>query len=220
MKKLCILLAAALMAASLAACGGSSSSMAPSPTPDAASSQPATTETGGEPGMEEPGAEQPAEPDADLTKLLDGMYAAQDPGLGLMTTAIDLNDATWLKYYTGMERADGVDAAIASEAMISAQAYSVILLRAAEGTDAAALAEQLLNSVDPMKWICAQADDVRAVASGSYAMVAMLDSAYADSITSEQLAAAFLQAVGGEASYEATRELAPGEVPEGAVGVG
>ena len=221
MKRLSLLLAAALLTAALAACGSSSSSSAaPSPTPDAASSEPALSDGGddAQSGDTGSGGATLPEPDAELAKMLEDIYAAQDPGLAVSTVGIDTSDAAWFGYYTGLETADGIDAAVASEPMISAQAYSVVLLRAAEDADAAALAEQVLNSVDPVKWVCAQADDLRAVASGRYAMVVMMDSAFAQNITAEQLTAAFLQVVGGEASYESTLTVEPGTAPQGAVG--
>ena len=107
MKKLTLFLAAALLAASFAACGnsGASSSTASEPTaiPDDILNAPATKP---DPDMEiDPGfgvdpedssaALQP-EPDAELSGIVDQIYAAHPVDLMMVeTTAVDLTNAEW-----------------------------------------------------------------------------------------------------------------------------
>ena len=114
MKKLTLFLAAALLAASFAACGnsGASSSTAPEPTaiPDDILNAPATKP---DPDMEiDPGfgvdpedssaALQP-EPDAELSGIVDQIYAAHPVDLMMVeTTAVDLTNAEWYPYQTGL----------------------------------------------------------------------------------------------------------------------
>ena len=117
MKKLTALLCAAALAATLAACGSQTSSAAPtatpSPTPDASAEQPATPEDGTDAdGTGESGTPAVTEPDAELSALVDSIYENYTPELMLMTNAIDLSDASWVSYYTGLTDTTGIEAAI------------------------------------------------------------------------------------------------------------
>ena len=143
MKKLTLFLAAALLAASFAACGnsGASSSTAPEPTaiPDDILNAPATKP---DPDMEiDPGfgvdpedssaALQP-EPDAELSGIVDQIYAAHPVDLMMVeTTAVDLTNAEWYPYQTGLneEQITKVDAAVISEPGVGSQAYCMVLVR-------------------------------------------------------------------------------------------
>ena len=62
------------------------------------------------------------------------------------------------EYYLGLKNLDGIEEALASEAMIGSIAHSVCLVRAAEGTDVEALKEEIRTSVNPRKWICVGVD--------------------------------------------------------------
>ena len=107
MKKLTLFLAAALLAASFAACGnsGASSSTAPEPTaiPDDILNAPATKP---DPDMEidpdfgvdpeDSSAALQPEPDAELSGIVDQIYAAHPVDLMMVeTTAVDLTNAEW-----------------------------------------------------------------------------------------------------------------------------
>ena len=209
MKKVLALLCAAALAASLAACGGEASSPAatatpePTPTPDVSADEPAVPEEGGsgdatgETGTSDPAA---AEPDAELSALVDSIYTEFEPGIMAFTNAIDLSDASWVKYYPGLDDASQLEAAVASEAAIGSQAYSLVLVRVAEGADAAAVADQMAAGINPAKWICVQADDIQVGAAGNVAMLVMVDSALAESVTAANIADAFVAAAGEGAS--------------------
>lgn len=134
MKKLTALLCAAALAATLAACGSQTSSAAPtatpSPTPDTSTEQPATPEDGADTdGTGESGTPAVTEPDAELSALVDSIYETYAPELTLVTNAVDLNDSRWVGYYTGLTDTTGIEAAVASETAINAQAYSLVLVQ-------------------------------------------------------------------------------------------
>ena len=203
MKKLTALLCAAALAATLAACGSQTSSAAPtatpSPTPDASAEQPATPEDGADTdGTGESGTPAVAEPDAELSALVDSIYETYTPELTLVTNAVDLNDSRWVGYYTGLTDTTGIEAAVASETAINAQAYSLVLVRVAEGTDAAEVADRMAAGINPGKWICAQADQVMVGAAGNIAMLVMADSGL--SVSAQDVADAFVAAAGEGAS--------------------
>ena len=74
-------------------------------------------------------AEQTALDDKTLPEIIDRIYEEKDPGLAVATAEVDLTDADALKYSTGLDSPEGIEAAAVSEAMISAQAYSMVLVR-------------------------------------------------------------------------------------------
>ena len=159
MKKLTLFLAAALLAASFAACGnsGASSSTAPEPTaiPDDILNAPATKP---DPDMEiDPGfgvdpedssaALQP-EPDAELSGIVDQIYAAHPVDLMMVeTTAVDLTNAEWYPYQTGLneEQITKVDAAVTSEPGVGSQAYCMVLVRLKDKANGDEIAEAMLD---------------------------------------------------------------------------
>ena len=230
MKKALALLCAAALAASLAACGSKTAAPeatpppAPTaePTPDVDPDQPATPPEGetGETG-ESGGAPVVAEPDADLAALVESIYAQHDPGIMVATNAVALDDPNSVLFYLGDTDTAGMQAAVASEAMIGSQAYSLLLVRADADTDAAELADRLAAGVDPIKWVCVGADDMLVGAGGDVAMLVMVDSQLAESVTAQNIADAFVAAVGEGASAwvpETTRlPDAAADTGEGAV---
>ena len=144
MKKLIALLCAAALAFTVVGCSsassdstGSDSSSSESastsestPETDVDPEEPATPPEGGDTTDGDSGTSpEPVEADADLSALIDSIYASVDPGIMVATSGVDLSQASWVTYYTGLEDASNLDAAVASEAMIGSQAYSLVLVR-------------------------------------------------------------------------------------------
>lgn len=131
------------------------------------------------------------EPDAALCEILDAIYAESDPLYGsLETIGVDVVGAARLSYYTGLSDGSVFDAVIASEPMMSSQAYSMVIARVAEGQDAAAVARDILNNIDTRKWFCVSADDKAACVAGDIIMFVMVDE-YNTEISSAQFVDAF-----------------------------
>ncbi len=63
--------------------------------------------------------------------------------------------------------------ALASESMITATAYSVILLRTKEGADVEKVKQQIKDSINPRKWICVEAEYVAVESKGDLILVIM-----------------------------------------------
>ncbi|MDD4851340.1 MAG: hypothetical protein PHO10_11690 [Gemmiger sp.] len=217
MKKRNLLLYTAALAAvaiGLAACRANTTptptatpqaTAAPTPTP--APEAPNTPEEA--PGGADNQAPAAPAPDEALAETLDAIYAAKDTGLMLATQPVDLADAGWVKYYTGLdaEAAAKLDAAVASEAAIGSQAYSVVLARVKDPADAAATAQAMLDGIDPRKWVCVQADDLRAAASGDTVLLVLVDSQLADAVTAEEVVTAFTEVMGGTLDTDLTRTI-------------
>lgn len=207
MKKLLALLCAAAMALAVVGCSAAPSESTSQDSSTSETSSQSTADTDptvgddtvdpGEDGtVSEGDAAQPAEADAELSALVDSIYAAADPGIMVETRAVDPNDTSWLPYYTGLTDGSDIDAAVASEAMIGSQAYSLVLVRVKDGVDTAEFANQMAASIDPAKWVCAQADDIQVGAAGNIAMLVMLDSQLDASASA--IADAFVSASGVE----------------------
>lgn len=147
-------------------------------------------------------ADQTALEDKTLPEIVDLIYEQKDPGLAVATTEVDTGDAAALKYSTGLESGEGVEAAAVSEAMISAQAYSLVLVRAEDAADTEALAQKMQEGIDPAKWICVQADDLEVSGYGDVAMLIMVSSELEDSVTAEEITEAFRAVCGGQLAFE------------------
>lgn len=113
-----------------------------------------------------------------------------------MAMDIDLTDEFAVKSYTGLDTAEGVLEAAVSEAMMGSQAYSVVLVKVADEATAAATAENMFNGINPRKWICVEADDLKVAVSGDMIILAMLDDEYAADCTAADLLNAFATNVG------------------------
>ena len=184
MKKL-TLTAALLAALALTACGNKTTEATPTPTPDL--DAPATTP---EEGMEidpefsvDPEEPAQAEPDAELSDMVDAIYKIQPVELmGMETTAIDLTDETWYSYLAGLtaDNVGKVDAAVISEPMTGSQAYSLVLLRLRDKADAREIADSMEENISMRKWVCVEADKARVVSFDDKLLYVMADSELVD----------------------------------------
>lgn len=184
MKKLFALFCAAALAASLVACGSESSSPASTPTPTPEPTPAVTPD--------------PNAPDAELSALVDSIYAEYEVPIMTVVTAVDVNDSTWIKPYTGLDDGSQLDAAVVSESAIGSQAYNLVLVRVADGVDAAQVADQMAAGIDPRKWVCVTADDIMVGSAGNIAMLVMVDSQL--DISAQSIADAFVKVEGDGAS--------------------
>lgn len=175
MKRMITLLLAMLMLAGLAACGSTTTPPADTNPPAADSQQPAD-DTMNQPATmpEEPETpdedtttNQPAVEDKELEQLLNTLIEGVSDEIAVETFAVDPDRYSW---YFGVDYQDGYEA-YASEAMISAVAHSVALLKVPEETDAAALAQTIEENLDPRKWICVEAEANIVKQSGQYILV-------------------------------------------------
>jgi len=116
------------------------------------------------------------------------------------TMPIDLTDKSedglWnIKYNTGLDNADNITDAAVFGPMMGSMAFSMVMVRTAEGADVKTVAEGMKNGIDPRKWICVEADDLQVVSYGDVVMLIMVDSA--SGMTSQSFVDAFAQVCGG-----------------------
>ena len=116
------------------------------------------------------------------------------------TMPIDLTDTSedglWnIKYNTGLDSAEGLTDAAVFGPMMGSMAFSMVMVRTAEGADVKAIAEGMKNGIDPRKWICVEADDLQVVSYGDIVMLIMVDST--SGLTSQSFVDAFAKICGG-----------------------
>ena len=117
---------------------------------------------------------------------------------------VDLTDSSedglWaLKSYTGLDSAEKITEAAAYEPMMGSMAFSMVLVRLADGADSKAVAESMRSGIDTRKWICVEADDLKVAGFGDVVMLIMVNS---DSgMTAQSFVDAFAKVAGFEAEF-------------------
>ena len=117
---------------------------------------------------------------------------------------VDLTDSSedglWaLKSYTGLDSAEKISEAAAFEPMMGSLAFSMVLVRVADGADAKSVAESMKAGIDTRKWICVEADDLKVAGFGDVVMLIMVNS---DSgMTAQSFVDAFAKVAGFQAEF-------------------
>ena len=117
---------------------------------------------------------------------------------------VDLTDSSedglWaIKSYTGLEDASKITEAAAFEPMMGSLAFSMVLVRVAEGASVKDVAESMKSGIDTRKWICVEADDLKVAGFGDVVMLIMVNS---DSqMTAQSFVDAFAKVAGFEAEF-------------------
>lgn len=195
----------------LTACGGSKDVAEPTPTPlpEEIINNPVASDDGmaSDPGMEVT-PETATEPDADaeLSGMVDKLYEAHPVDLMLLTTsAVNLNDLSWLTYNTGLtaDQATLVDAGVLSESLTGSQAYSLVLLRVKDKADAQTIADAILNNIQMNKWVCTMADKARVATFDDKVLFVMTNSELTDV---DALMAAAPEALGVTFDYQNSKD--------------
>ena len=228
MKKIiAILLAAMMLLSLLTACGSKKEpvedtpAVLPEETPDAPAEDPTIDEPAAMP--EDPSMDQPAEmpempempevgvdeapeapaeglfADEGLLNILNGIYGITAPEFPVMDIPADYFD---LFYHTGLTDESLISGVVVSESAMGSQAYSLVLVRAADASKVAEIAETMKQNIDPRKWVCVEADDIRCVAAGDVVLFIMVSSEYASSITADGVVDAFVQVTGLDLDIE------------------
>jgi hypothetical protein len=78
----------------------------------------------------------------------------------VMTMPVDVSDVDVLQMYTGLNNNENIEYAVASEPMMSSQAYSLVLVKVKDGVDADTIAKTMNEKVDERKWICVTAEKI------------------------------------------------------------
>lgn len=111
----------------------------------------------------------------DLASLINTMYEGKEESIpgSLQTQTIDTSDNAMVKSFTGLDNGNDLQYLVASEPMISSQAYSCVLAKVKEGVDANKIAQEIKDKVDYRKWICVSAEKVYTTSSGNIVCLVM-----------------------------------------------
>lgn len=195
----------------LTACGGSKDAAEPTPTPlpEEIINNPVASDDGmaSDPGMEvTPETATEPDVDAELSGMVDKLYEAHPVDLMLLTTsAVNLNDLSWLTYNTGLttDQATLVDAGVLSESLTGSQAYSLVLLRVKDKADAQTIADAILDNIQMNKWVCTMADKARVATFDDKVLFVMTNSELTDV---DALMAAAPDALGVTFDYQNSKD--------------
>ena len=122
------------------------------------------------------------------------------------TMPIDLTDTSedglWnINYFTGLQDASQITEVAVFEPMMGSMAFSMVMVRTAEGADVKAVAEGMKTGIDPRKWICVEANDLKVATYGDVAMLIMVDSN--NGLSAQSYVDAFAQVAGAELDFVA-----------------
>jgi len=120
------------------------------------------------------------------------------------TMPVDLTDTSedglWaLKSFTGLDSAESITDVCVYEPMIGSQAFSLVMVRTAEGVDPKEVAQEMTDNIDPIKWICVGADEKIVAGYGDVVMLIMLDSQLG--LSAQSYVDAFAEIVGAELDF-------------------
>ena len=120
------------------------------------------------------------------------------------TMPVDLTDTSedgkWaLSYFTGLQSAENITDVCVYEPMMGSQAFSLVMVRTAEGADTKAVAQEMKDNIDPRKWICVGADEMMVVTYSDVVMLVMLDSQLG--LSTQTYVDAFQQVAGAEVDF-------------------
>ncbi len=126
--------------------------------------------------------------EGDLSKVIDSMYEYTQPEFMLgETVTVDLTDAWSVSNNLGLELAAenatdgdaaalGIKEAYVSEPMMSSQAYSLVIARVSDAEKTEEIKKAMFENINPRKWICVEADQIRTVSYGDVIMLVMVSS--------------------------------------------
>jgi len=145
----------------------------------------------------------PANLEGSMEQLLEKVLQEQPVEFAGATTVVDLADTSeqglWaLKSFTGLDSAEKLIDAAVFEPMINAIAFSMVMVRTVQGADPKAVAEDMKAGIDPRKWICVEADDLKVAGFGDVVLLIMVDS------SSDYTAQSFVDALQKTAGMEPT----------------
>ncbi|MEZ3479661.1 MAG: hypothetical protein K1W08_13810 [Lachnospiraceae bacterium] len=108
----------------------------------------------------------------------------------VQTTELDLGDTDMISYHTGLSDLDGIEGIYLSESMMSSTAYSAVYIRTTDEADAEAIRKQLMDNINPAKWVCVTAEQQYAVLLGNDIFFVMGHQDTASAVLEKAIAAA------------------------------
>ena len=110
----------------------------------------------------------------DLTTLVNKIYDGISIEMPMLQTMpLESTDTDMVKIFTGLDSSENIEYVVASEPMMSSQAYSMVLVKAKDGADVDEMAKSMNEDIDERKWICVTAEKIYTATSGNVICLVM-----------------------------------------------
>jgi len=109
--------------------------------------------------------------------------------MSTMSMVLPLEDMDTVTYNTGLTDLTGINEIIISESMIGSFAYSLVMVRTV-GTNTDEIQTTLGEKIDPRKWLCVGADQIRTVRLDNDIVLVMSDNGRTEPVMNAVVAAA------------------------------
>lgn len=93
----------------------------------------------------------------------------------LETMKIDVKNIDEVTSYTGLTSNDNIESIVVSVPMMTAQAYSVAVVKVKDNADVEKIKQEMLDNIDMRRWICVSAEQLYITNSGNVIFSAMTD---------------------------------------------
>ena len=129
----------------------------------------------------------------EVSAFMDEVYQGVAEDLlpsAIQTNELDLADEDMIEYHTGLTDLSGIEEAYLSESMMGSTAYSVVYIRTNDEGDAKAIKQNLMDNINPAKWICVSAEKEICALFGNDIFFVMGSADTADEVYKNAVAAA------------------------------
>ena len=118
-----------------------------------------------------------------MKKMFNSIYTKLGDKLpNLETEEIDVNDASMVKVYTGLQSNENVETLVVSEPMMSSQAYSAVAVKVKSGSDIEKMKQEMIDNINMAKWICVSASNLYITNNGNTIFMVMADNDWAEPV--------------------------------------
>ena len=93
----------------------------------------------------------------------------------LETMKVDIKNIDEVNSYTGLKTNDGIESIVVSVPLITAQAYSVAIVKVKDNADVEKIKQEMLDNIDMGRWICVSAEQLYITNSGNIIFSVMAD---------------------------------------------
>ena len=93
----------------------------------------------------------------------------------LETMKVDIKNIDEVTSYTGLKTNDGIESIVVSVPLITAQAYSVAIVKVKDNVDVEKIKQEMLDNIDMRRWICVSAEQLYITNSGNVIFSVMAD---------------------------------------------
>ena len=100
----------------------------------------------------------------------------------LETMKVDIKNIDEVTSYTGLKTNDCIESIVVSVPLITAQAYSVAIVKVKDNADVEKIKQEMLDNIDMGRWICVSAEQLYITNSGNVIFSVMADKDIAETV--------------------------------------